>query len=257
MKPSPAPVWRAGRVRLAVVPAVVIVLFASTAPAGAAVHTPPIPTPPPYDLGAVGEAGGLGDAAVPFPPFLGDASRVEIVGPGGRVSAGLVPGGFEGRVEGPGGCVAGAVTAEGVVGRIGPCVPDAPHPPPPAPPPPAEQPPEPPATPAPEPPEPPAPPGPAPEVAAPVRTAPEPPVPPAPRPEPPREADRPAPRPGPEPDPPPAEVSLAMAPPRPTPGTAPRESGSLVGRTLLLLAPAVLAAAALRPRGGGPRSPQA
>ncbi|NJQ15588.1 hypothetical protein HCN52_11675, partial [Streptomyces bohaiensis] len=51
--------------------------------------------------------------------------------------------------------------------------------------------------------------------------------------------------------PPAAEVSLAMAPPRPTPGTEPRESGSLVGRTLLLLAPAVLAAAALRPRGGG------
>ncbi|WP_146057281.1 hypothetical protein, partial [Streptomyces sp. SM14] len=58
----------------------------------------------------------------------------------------------------------------------------------------------------------------------------------------------------PQPRPEPVDVTLAMVPDPPTAGAEPRQGGSLVGRTLLFLAPAVLAAAALRPRAGGGRS---
>ncbi|WP_165984466.1 hypothetical protein [Streptomyces sp. YIM 98790] len=55
----------------------------------------------------------------------------------------------------------------------------------------------------------------------------------------------------PEPAPTPTEAVSLTVPPRPAPGSDPPDTGpTLVGRMLMLLAPAVLAAAAMRPRGG-------
>ncbi|MFF2372893.1 hypothetical protein ACFVUW_00715 [Streptomyces xiamenensis] len=182
----------------------------------------------------------------PFGPGSDLSLTIEADGPGGSASVVI-------RAGGRCGCSSVSVSASrggsSVVISDGICVPPEPPEPPEPPTPPVPEPP-----PSPEPPEPvppPAPepePEPEPEPVPQAPPAPEPPPatvpPPAPEPEP---APQPAPGPEPEPDPEPKPVQIVAGPP-PAGPERPDHGMPMTTRTLLILAPAVLAAAILRPR---------
>jgi hypothetical protein len=224
----------------------VLVTGAGPGPAGEDVRSAAADAP------AAGDEHGGGLPGLPEVPGLpGISGMPEIPGPpevtpppgrGNGGSASVV-------IEGPGNrclravAVAGPDTARAEVSYD---CPDAPTPPPPPLPPRPGPPPR--ATPEPAP-EPTRSPALEPSVRAPATGEPAPGPSSEPEPEP---APEPEPTPESEPEPTPAALSVMGRPPLDR--TGPDHGGSLVGRTLMLVAPAVLAAAALRPRGSGGRS---